>query len=35
MSDRDFWTEILRGAGIIMKAVAARYLGKQLKITTD
>lgn len=34
MSDRDFWTEIVRGAGIILKAIAKRYLGKDLKITS-
>lgn len=34
MNDRDFWTEIVRGAGIILKAVAKRYLQRDLKITT-
>lgn len=34
MNEREFWTEIVRGAGIILKAVARRYLGKDLRITT-
>jgi hypothetical protein len=34
MTDREFWTEVVRGVGIILKAVAKRYLGKDLKITT-
>lgn len=34
MNDRDFWTEIVRGAGIILKAIAKRYLNKDLRITT-
>lgn len=35
MSERDYWTEIIRGAGIILKAMAARYLGKKLNISAD
>jgi hypothetical protein len=34
MNDRDFWTEIVRGLGICLKAVAKRYLNKDLKITS-
>ena len=34
MTEREFWTEIVRGAGIILKAVAKRYLGRDLKITS-
>jgi hypothetical protein len=34
VNDREFWTEIVRGAGIILKAIAKRYLGKDLRITT-
>jgi hypothetical protein len=32
VNDRDFWTEIVRGLGICLKAVAKRYLGKDLRI---
>jgi len=35
MDERQFWTEIIRGAGIILKALAARYLGKKLTISTS
>jgi hypothetical protein len=34
VNDREFWTEIVRGAGIILKAVAKRYLGKNLRISS-
>lgn len=34
MNDREFWTEIVRGAGIILKAIAKRYLGKNLTINS-
>lgn len=35
VDDKAFWTEIVRGAGIILKAIAARYTGKSLKITSS
>ena len=34
MNDKDFWTEIVRGAGIILKAIAKRYTGKNLTISS-
>jgi hypothetical protein len=34
VDDRAFWTEIVRALGIVLKAVAARYLGKKVTITT-
>jgi hypothetical protein len=33
MDERAFWQEILRAGCIIMKAIGARYLGKQVNVT--
>jgi len=35
VNDREFWTEIVRGLGIILKALGTRYLGKKITISSE